>query len=314
MCIAVMKPEGKILSRETLEECWNSNPDGAGFMYAEDDKLHIHKGLMSFSAFYRAYKKHQERKSVLHFRIRTHGATDKENTHPFQVGDKLAFVHNGMISKVNILDTKFSDTYHFNTGMLKKLYSADNRFIFKDHYQELIGTYIGWSKLVFLDNKGNHVLVNESAGTWDDEVWYSNTSYKPRPTYKPQQIKPYKEPAKSGDILSIGSRVSIKSHPTLDGGGFITYFGQGSIAVTLDSDRQTHLIHPSYVFPEPKKQTSYAFKLGDFVVRTGSDVFGEITGFVGTSAVVEFYNQRTDQVHSLMCNLSNLQHWEEASL
>ena len=314
MCIAIMKPEGKILTKETLEECWDSNPDGAGFMYADGNKLHIHKGFMSYSKFYKAYKKHQERKAVLHFRIRTHGATDRENTHPFQVGESLAFVHNGTIGKTTILDTKFSDTYHFNTSMLKKLYADDPDFIFRDHYQELIGAYIGWSKLVFLDNQGNHVLVNESAGTWDDEVWYSNTSYKPRYKAPAKQIAPYKEPSRSGDLLSIGARVTIKSHPSLSGGGFITYFGQGSIAVTMDSDRQTHLIHPSYIYPEPKVQTIQSFKVGDFVVRIGSDVFGEITGFVGSSAVVEFYNQRTDKVNSLMCNLSNLQHWEEASI
>ena len=63
MCIAILKPEDKVLSKDTLEECWNSNPDGAGFMYAENGKLHIHKGLMSFSSFYRAYKKQVVRNS-----------------------------------------------------------------------------------------------------------------------------------------------------------------------------------------------------------------------------------------------------------
>ena len=45
MCIAIYKPADKILSQETLNECYDSNPDGAGFMYAQDKKLHIEKGF-----------------------------------------------------------------------------------------------------------------------------------------------------------------------------------------------------------------------------------------------------------------------------
>ena len=41
MCIAIYKPEGKIIPYNTLKECYDANPDGAGFMYAEDKVLHI---------------------------------------------------------------------------------------------------------------------------------------------------------------------------------------------------------------------------------------------------------------------------------
>ena len=41
MCIAIYKPKDKVLSLTTLKECYTSNPDGAGFMYAENKKLHI---------------------------------------------------------------------------------------------------------------------------------------------------------------------------------------------------------------------------------------------------------------------------------
>ena len=51
MCIAIYKPSDKILSQETLNECYDSNPDGAGFMYAQDKKLHIEKGFFSYDSF-----------------------------------------------------------------------------------------------------------------------------------------------------------------------------------------------------------------------------------------------------------------------
>ena len=59
MCIAIYKPADKILSQETLTECYDSNPDGAGFMYAQDKKLHIEKGFFSYESFYQAFKQHE---------------------------------------------------------------------------------------------------------------------------------------------------------------------------------------------------------------------------------------------------------------
>jgi hypothetical protein len=35
MCIAIMKSENKKISKSTLQRCYDANPDGAGFMYAE---------------------------------------------------------------------------------------------------------------------------------------------------------------------------------------------------------------------------------------------------------------------------------------
>jgi hypothetical protein len=55
--------------------------------------------------------------------------------------------------------------------------------LFDDPMQELIENVIGYSKLVFLDKKGNFNIMNEDKGHWYNKVWYSNSSYKkPEPT------------------------------------------------------------------------------------------------------------------------------------
>ena len=192
MCIAVYKPEGKIISQETLKECYTSNPDGAGFMYAEDKKLHIQKGFFSFESFYKAYKVHEHKQAVLHFRIKTHGKIDTTNCHPFAVNNSLGFVHNGVISGFG--DTDHSDTIGFNHGVLQPLVNKwGNLALFQDPMKDLIESRIGYSKLIFLDRHGNHNILNEAKGTWDDGVWYSNTSYKPYvPIAKPISTYDYK--------------------------------------------------------------------------------------------------------------------------
>ena len=178
MCIAIYKPEGKILSQTTLTECYDSNPDGAGFMYAENKKLHIEKGFFSFQSFYDAFKKHENKQTVLHFRIKTHGKIDTTNCHPFAVNNAIGFVHNGIISGFG--DANHSDTIGFNQSILQPLVSKwGNLALFQDPIINLIEGRIGYSKLVFLDRHGNHKIMNEHKGEWDDGIWYSNNSYKP---------------------------------------------------------------------------------------------------------------------------------------
>ena len=178
MCIAIYKPEGKLLSLATLKECYTSNPDGAGFMYAESKKLHIEKGFFSFQSFYDAFKKHESKQAVIHFRIKTHGKIDTTNCHPFAVNNAIGFVHNGIISGFG--DANHSDTIGFNQSILQPLVSKwGNLALFQDPIIDLIEGRIGYSKLVFLDRHGNHKIMNEHKGTWDDGVWYSNDSYKP---------------------------------------------------------------------------------------------------------------------------------------
>jgi hypothetical protein len=178
MCIAIYKPEDKVLSLATLKECYTSNPDGAGFMYAENKKLHIEKGFFSFQSFYDAFKKHENKQAVIHFRIKTHGKIDTTNCHPFAVNNAIGFVHNGIISGFG--DANHSDTIGFNQSILQPLVSKwGNLALFQDPIIDLIEGRIGYSKLVFLDRHGNHKIMNEHKGTWDDGVWYSNDSYKP---------------------------------------------------------------------------------------------------------------------------------------
>jgi hypothetical protein len=178
MCIAIYKPEGKLLSLATLKECYTSNPDGAGFMYSENKKLHIEKGFFSFQSFYDAFKKHESKQTVIHFRIKTHGKIDTANCHPFAVNNAIGFVHNGVISGFG--DSDFSDTVRFNEQILRPLVNKwGNLALFQDPIIDLIESRIGYSKLVFLDRHGNHKIMNESKGVWDNGVWFSNTSYKP---------------------------------------------------------------------------------------------------------------------------------------
>jgi glutamine amidotransferase len=176
MCIIAIQPKNEIISEQTLANCWDNNNDGAGIMYAIDGKIIVHKELDSFDKFL-AYKKQVDKLNVnvvLHFRISTSGAIDKNNIHPFKVNDNLYFCHNGILD-INVpIGSKINDTQIFNNVFMKGM---NPRFIYNESTRNLIQYSIGKNKFVFLDNKGEFFILNEHLGSWDSGVWYSNDSY-----------------------------------------------------------------------------------------------------------------------------------------
>ena len=175
MCIAILKPRSKKLLKEHLENSWHNNPHGAGFMYPSDGKIAVVKELNDFESFYNKYKyiEDAEVPMVIHFRLATHGKKDLDNCHPFLINDSVGFVHNGIISGVGTSSDK-SDTNLFRDKLVKLgLTDIPNKVMHK-----LISGFVGQhNKLIFLNKDGKATIVSESAGSWKDGVWYSNTGY-----------------------------------------------------------------------------------------------------------------------------------------
>ena len=80
MCVAIYKPAGiETPSLDTLKQCWDANPDGAGFALRTEGEysIGIHKGYMTWKQFVAAYEKYRladfTGDLLLHFRIATHG-------------------------------------------------------------------------------------------------------------------------------------------------------------------------------------------------------------------------------------------------
>lgn len=187
MCMAILIPKGKEApSQECLSHCWDSNPHGGGFMYATNGKIRIFK-YKKKEDFLNGFNRHFPQFGavspfVLHMRFATHGDKTETNTHPIRVNRNLAFVHNGIISKTTSVskdpkDCKdYSDTVRFSTLILRKMPTA---WISLDVVQMLLEHYVGTSRLIFLTSEGNTFILNEDGGTWDKDVWYSNSGYTP---------------------------------------------------------------------------------------------------------------------------------------
>jgi predicted glutamine amidotransferase len=181
MCIIALKPEKVQFTKQQLKIMWDNNPHGAGFMYAEEGVVKVVKGLNSVDELWDAIQAAGPlRKMVLHFRIRTHGALSAEMTHPFWIKEgKLAMVHNGVIRPLtHLTTTEESDTAVF-ARKLAENYSNPLVAVKNPFHRDMLEIYIGYSKMVFMDGKGQTYILNEHLGEWHKNVWYSNQKYKP---------------------------------------------------------------------------------------------------------------------------------------
>lgn len=57
MCIIIAKKkDNRLPSKEELIYSFSHNPDGAGFMYTDNNKVIIDKGYMNFDSFYKRFE------------------------------------------------------------------------------------------------------------------------------------------------------------------------------------------------------------------------------------------------------------------
>lgn len=177
MCIIILN-EKETLKYDILKTAWENNPDGAGLFYANNNRVQVFKELNNFTRFYNEYltvRTNTKNPIGLHFRIGTSGVKTLLNVHPFKVNKHLYFAHNGIIDIHIPKNSLKNDTQIFNETILKKL---PNNFLYSEAILELIAGYIGFSKLLFMDNLGQFLIVNEDLGHWDNNGnWFSNHSY-----------------------------------------------------------------------------------------------------------------------------------------
>ena len=195
MCIIVAKEKGiDIPSKTTLQTCFENNKDGAGFMYVKNGKVVIDKGYMDFNSFYKRLQKldrklHLKDKAlVMHFRIGTHGANNKETTHPFPISNDtndlkktyfttdLGMAHNGIIPNYDY-EKDLSDTQLFVRDVVAITKHLNKNF-YKDKATLDMFKRVTNSKLCFLDTKDNIIYVGDFVKD-ENGVRYSNNTYKP---------------------------------------------------------------------------------------------------------------------------------------
>lgn len=192
MCVIAYKPLNIAFpSNDILKNCFDNNPDGAGFMYAMNNNVYIQKGYTTYESFKTALDNARAKTGdnvpyVMHFRIATQGY-EKTMTHPFPLSSKMkklkktrsvcniGVAHNGIISLTSDGAKDYSDTMKFITDYLSLIIRGFAWY--KDEgTKTLIERLIDGSRLAILDKYGHCELLGK---TWTEDkgIFYSNTSY-----------------------------------------------------------------------------------------------------------------------------------------
>lgn len=230
MCIIALMPANKRLTDAEIRQAFQRNDDGFGIMYpdpTEERKIMVRKIVPATAddiiALYNAELNDDvlKRPHAVHFRFRTHGDTDKANTHPYRVlrkdkhGMDLYLMHNGVITSKYIDESKEqgkSDTWHYVANVLRPTLIKNPELVHDKGFLRMVAMSIGYgNKFVMMPDDGHPIVVNHEAGTQrEDGIWFSS----PLPTY----------------YYGTGRNTYNQRHYTWQGGGYTATGGSKSTA------------------------------------------------------------------------------------
>lgn len=198
MCVIISKDIGvELPSKEIFRACWNSNPDGAGVMFNnEDGMVEVHKGFMNFDSLWEFMEYLDKRLDtyntsiVIHFRIGTSGKKCAYTCHPYPISNKddelrnldycteVAVAHNGIMRDYEGLNSVLNDTQIFIKNVLYPISKIDSDFVNKQEGKDLIFNITNrgrCNRFVFLEGNGNITRI----GDWkcSKGIYYSNLDY-----------------------------------------------------------------------------------------------------------------------------------------
>jgi len=210
MCIIVFKKPEVAITKDKLKFCWDSNKDGAGYMFAhlETQKIIIRKGFMTFDSFYEQWEADKsltdQVNTVLHFRVATKGKVDQHNCHPHRVSNYMALAHNGTLDYFKEKATEEVSDSRILAGFIKDL---PNNWWRNANIMTMLELSIGTNKVVLLNRFNQFTILNEKKGEWREGLWFSNY-YHRIPRYRtpvsPNTNIHARHPILVSDIVALG--------------------------------------------------------------------------------------------------------------
>lgn len=184
MCLLTYFSPGTLPDTRALHYGAIVNDDGHGFAIVHDGQILIERGFdpnEMIERFAEVRAAHPEGPALFHSRFGTHGSRTVANIHPFTVDNdrRTVVAHNGVLPSA--VQPRGQDT-RSDTAILAA--SMGGRFgaLRLPRVRAAVEKWMGhYNKLVILTvnprYRGSAFILNESAGTWVDGIWYSNDGY-----------------------------------------------------------------------------------------------------------------------------------------
>jgi gamma-glutamylcyclotransferase (GGCT)/AIG2-like uncharacterized protein YtfP len=179
MCWLVVKKAGNKVNTEYMDEAQKMNKNGYGVAWHENGYVQVYK-TFNYEQFKKVCVALEDNTLVIHLRNTTKGGTSYANIHPFETPTGVLF-HNGTILSLG------KDVTKSDSRVLAETISECNYEKIED-ILPLVQGYVNDSinRLVFFEDEGSIVIVNEHLGSYEDGDWYSNSYHIPTKIYTPQ--------------------------------------------------------------------------------------------------------------------------------
>lgn len=198
--IAIRPAAGSNIPNAVIDTAMRRHPDGFGVAWRRDGALYAERFGPKEARAFRVTLKTLDRQGVeyvAHWRLATHGPTDRDHAHPYEYtdpeGDRVLVFHNGVIG-VNTAKTE-SDTEVFVQRVLARLPA---RWWHEPKLRCVVDQSIGYSKLVIM-TADETVSLHPNRGQTIGGIWYSSNPkpdvYTSRPsTYMASKPSVYTPP------------------------------------------------------------------------------------------------------------------------
>lgn len=198
MCLLIVCEPNSTPQATDLHAGACSNPHGFGFAIHAGDRIISERSMSakkSIARFLELREQYPSGYAMWHARYATHGVKNEQNCHPFMVGgdERTYLAHNGILDVSIHKSDKRSDTRVFAEDTLPRIGGVSA--LDDDNVWIMAETWAKGSKIAILtcDPTAKHpmYLLNESAGSWDNEgIWWSNQSHKRKEYAIPAKVEP----------------------------------------------------------------------------------------------------------------------------
>lgn len=255
MCIIVVKNKNVEMPKiETLKKCFSSNPDGAGFMYASRNRVHIKKGFMTFESFKNALndleREIDTKKTaiVFHFRISTQAGINAQNCHPYPLSSnlerlhklndccKIGVAHNGIIDFAPD-DKNYNDTQFFIADYLTEIIKSEYFYTNSKTINIIEALLGGVNKLAIMTSSGH---IERLGSGWiynqKDNCYYSNNGFRAVTYYRTNNAYNYVNDYDFDDYAKecASDKIRYVSKTADKQGGFATFILYNSMGDIID--------------------------------------------------------------------------------
>lgn len=196
MCVIIVKNPDIELPYNKLSNALQVNDDGYGISIIDRGKLEtirgVHGDKVDVDKVYKAIDELKSYPMFLHMRFRTSGGYDERACHPFDVftkaddGVDIKFMHNGVMSKFEVNNSPYPDSYFFVQKIVRPLMSklvkahdGDYDAVLEDDlFAEILREYSnGANRFVTYSESGKFLITNKKDGIEFDGWWASNNHY-----------------------------------------------------------------------------------------------------------------------------------------